>query len=124
MVPSIGCRDLFSRLGDDQLVVVDCRRESEAADQIPCVPGALHMPLSELLKEAHILPDDELIVLCGIEPDGSDSRQAYRLLRIKGRDAVCLEGGVAEWLTLGYPTEPYRRLSRTPQMVSASLMPT
>lgn len=103
MVPGIDARDLYSRLGDDELLVIDCRSEDEWTRVQLHVPGALRMTLAELGEAAHILPDDELIVLCGT--DGADTDDAWRVLRVRGRQAVCLSGGLSGWLALGYPVE-------------------
>jgi rhodanese-related sulfurtransferase len=103
--PCIGCSELYSMLEDDEVVVIDCRGE-EAWGAVPeHIPGALRMSLVDLYRSAHVLPDDELIVVCGIEPDGSDSKRACRMLRLRGREAVCLEGGLPAWLDAGLPTE-------------------
>lgn len=119
MVPTIGCRDLFSRLGDDEVVVVDCREGLGGPHLAHCIPGAVRIPLAELLQAADILPDDELIVLCGEAEDGSDARQAYRILRMKGRDAVCLDGGIVRWMACGYLSEPYTLIPRARAMAQA-----
>jgi rhodanese-related sulfurtransferase len=106
--PSIDCRELFVRLGDDEVLVIDCRDEEHWVRYELQVPGALKMGIEEISEFAHALPDDELIVLCGCLPDGSDSRRALRLLTVRGRDAVFLRGGLPAWLSQGYPTERYR----------------
>ncbi len=107
MIPTVDCRELYLRLGDDDLVVVDCRSQDEWNGLEAHIPGALWMPPQELESEdaVHALPDDELIVLCGLGPDGSDARRAYRILQLRGRDAVCLEGGLETWVTNGYPAD-------------------
>lgn len=102
---TIDPKDLFVRLGDDELLVVDCRDEGEWCRYELQIPGALPMSVGEMSESAHVLPDDELIVLCGCAPDGSDARRAARLLRLRGRDAVVLEGGLRGWIAGGFPTE-------------------
>lgn len=103
MVPRIDPRDLFLRLGDDELLVVDCRTDDEWERVQLHIPGALRMTLTELCEAAHILPDDELIVLCGADAD--DAHEAWRILRLRGRESVCLDGGLLRWLDRGYPVE-------------------
>lgn len=115
--PSIDCRELFTRLGDDEILVIDCREEDDWSCYELQVPGALKMGVAEIYEFAHALPDDELIVLCGCAADGSDSRRASRLLRLRGRDAVCLRGGLQAWISQGYPTERY--FPRTPRVAQA-----
>lgn len=105
MEPSIDCRDLFLKLGDDEVLVLDCRDESDWERYQFQIPGALRMTLRELREAAHSLPDDELIVLCGLAEDGADVKRAYRQLRLRGRTAVRLEGGLRAWVANGFPTE-------------------
>ncbi len=103
--PTIGCRELYSLLHEDDIVVVDCRAEEAWRGMPVHIPGALWMTLPELLRSAHVLPDDELIVLCGSDPDGRDSQRACRMLRQRGREAVSLEGGLNAWIRAGLPTD-------------------
>jgi rhodanese-related sulfurtransferase len=101
----MACAELYVRLGDDEVLVLDCR---EPEDWLRCglhVPGALWMTFEEILRDVAVLPDDELIVVCGCASDGSDARRVFRLLRRLGFNVVCLEGGLQEWLTQGLPTE-------------------
>lgn len=107
MEPVIDSRDLYLRLGDDELLVIDCREEEDWVVSPFRIPGALRMPLAELSEAAHALPDDELIVLCGASHDCSDARRAWRILRLHELDAVCLSGGLPAWVRAGYPTEPH-----------------
>jgi rhodanese-related sulfurtransferase len=102
--PSISPHELFLRLGDDELLVLDCRDDDDWTGFGVHIPGALRMTVEELAQSAQMLPDDELIVVCG-NSDGKDCRRAYRLLSLSGRDVVCLKGGLAAWVTSGYPTE-------------------
>ncbi len=104
MEPSITPNDLFVRLGDDEIVVVDCREDEDWRGFGVHIPGALRMTLAEISQSGQALPDDELIVLCGAG-EGRACRRAYRLLRLCGRDVVCLQGGLEAWVTAGYPTE-------------------
>jgi rhodanese-related sulfurtransferase len=108
--PSIDCHGLYSRLfEDDELLVIDCRDAREDDPYEVQIPGALAMCFEELEESLHVLPDDELIVLCGCSLDGEDSRRAWRLLLMRGREALCLQGGLPAWISGGYPTEPCPR---------------
>jgi rhodanese-related sulfurtransferase len=93
------------RLGDEEVLVLDCRDPSDWDRYGLHIPGALWMPFEALLRESQVLPDDELIVVVGCAPDGSDSRKAFRLLLQRGFNAICLEGGLQGWITHGLPTE-------------------
>lgn len=105
MEPAILCTELFVRLGDDDVLVLDCRSVEDWARYSLHIPGALWMTPEEIVQDLSILPDDELIIVVGCAEDGSDGRQICRLLRLRGRNAVCLEGGLQEWITHGLPTE-------------------
>ncbi len=104
MESSIPGLDVLELLGDEEVVVVDCRSRDEWGFVPLQIPGALRMALEEILDSPHALPDDELIVLCD-EADGSRARRAWRALLLAGRTAVCLRGGLREWIRRGYPTE-------------------
>lgn len=114
------CSELLERLGEDELLVLDCRQRG-SADPLRGlqIPGALWISPSELDEALHVLPEDELIVLCGVEADGSDAETAWSLLTQSGRTAVCLDGGLGTWVRQGYPTEPRRRGARADSVVDA-----
>lgn len=128
MEPRISCADLFLRLEEDEVLVVDCRNFDASDVEDGQIPGALRMTPEELAFAGHVLPDDELIVLCGSARDGSDVRRAWRALVRQGFFAVCLDGGLPGWIRAGYPVDtgsPYssRRLpsvmgDETPTTVS------
>lgn len=105
--PRMPCTELYVRLGDEDVLVLDCRDPDDWSRYGLHIPGALWMPFEELLRDAEALPDDELIVVCGCAQDGSDARRACRLLQLRGRNAICLEGGLQGWITHGLPTESH-----------------
>lgn len=104
MEPTIQCRDLLLRLGDDDVLVLDVRGGGERWYQDVQIPGALRLSLVELAEAATALPDDELIVICGWDRE-ADVRRAYRQLWMRGLDAIVLDGGMRAWISLGFPTE-------------------
>lgn len=65
------------------------------------------MSFEDILADPGVLPDDELIVVCGCAPDGSDAHRACRLLQQRGLLAVCLDGGLHGWISEGLPTESH-----------------
>ena len=107
MVPRIPCSELFLRLGDDDVLVLDCREAEDWEHLELHVPGALHLTAAELAEVATSLPDDELIVLCGSGPGERDTHRAWQVLQRYGLTAVCLQGGLQAWVTLGFPTESH-----------------
>jgi rhodanese-related sulfurtransferase len=112
-------RDLLIRLGDDEVLVLDCRPEDDWCHRDVQVPGALRMNVAEIAASAHILPDDELIVLydCGRGATSTDVRRAYRILRMRGLDPIILDGGLHSWIAHGFPTERRADAARGPAAV-------
>jgi len=110
----IPCAELYLRLGDDDVLVLDCRSPDNWEQVEFHIPGSLRMTPEEVARDLFILPDDELIVLCGCEEDWEDVLRICRLLLLQGRKAVCLEGGIQAWVAEGFPTE--RHHSRVPAM--------
>lgn len=104
MEPTIHCRDLLLRLGDDEVLVIDCRPDDQWHALDVQIPGALWIASGELAHAARSLPDDELIVVYGTSRD-VHAHRACRMLRLRGFDAVMLDGGLRTWISLGFPTE-------------------
>lgn len=109
--------ELVGRLGDDEVVVVDVRSEEELRNLPMQIPGAIRMSLEDIQAAPWSLPDDELIVLCD-GGDGVFARRASRTLRMAGRRALVLKGGLSAWLHAGFPTE--RIMPRHPTAVRAA----
>ena len=107
VVPRILCTELYVRLGDEEVLVLDCRDAKDWERYGMHIPGALWMSFEEVVRDGAALPDDELIVVCGCAPDGSDAHRVCRLLQQRGLSAVCLEGGLQGWITHGLPTESH-----------------
>jgi len=116
--PTIHCRDLLLRLGDDEILVIDCRPGDQWHSLDVQIPGALWITADELAHAAQSLPDDELIVVYGTSRD-THARRAVRLLRLRGFDAVMLDGGLRTWISLGFPTE---RAASARQMAVPSVL--
>ena len=101
----ISGRTLLAHLGEDEVVVVDCRSDAER-ERLPVqIPGAIHMSCEEIHASPLVLPDDELIVLYDAEGVSPGCRRAGRILELAGRSVAILDGGLRGWLQHGYPTE-------------------
>lgn len=94
-----GAQELFERLGaGERIVLVDVRTEAELRGGV--LPGARHIPLSELEARWEELSDaDEIVCYCAA---GVRSLRAARVLRQHGLiNATSLEGGVTAWTAVG-----------------------
>jgi rhodanese-related sulfurtransferase len=115
----ISCSELYERLGDDDVLVLDVRADADW-ERLPLhVPGALRLSPEELSTALAMLPDDELIILCGTAPAEADARRALNLLRRAGRMARVLAGGLHAWVLGGLPTERHPTLLDEAQGQSA-----
>lgn len=110
----IPCAELYLRLGDDDVLVLDCRSPDNWEQVEYHIPGSLRMTPEEIARDLFVLPEDELIVLCGCEEDWEDVLRICGFLLMRGRNAVCLEGGIQRWVAEGFPTE--RHLCPTPAL--------
>jgi len=96
-------RALRRRIREGDVTVVDVRpREEYEAGHIP---GAVSIPLPELVKELANLPKKEEIVAYCRGPYCVLAIEAVNLLRKKGFRAVRLEDGVLDWAAHGFRLE-------------------
>jgi len=93
--------ELFRRLRDEEVLVLDVRPEAEYA--AGHIPGAVNVPHDQLAARLAELPAGADIVAycrgryCVFAPD------AVRLLRARGLSARPLEGGLPDWRLAGLP---------------------
>ncbi|MFI1865791.1 rhodanese-like domain-containing protein [Streptomyces jumonjinensis] len=90
-------------LQEGSAVLLDVREQDEW--QAGHAPGARHLPLSRLTAGAAApgTPTGRRLVL--ICRSGHRSRQAARLLRARGADAVDVTGGMTAWARKGLPVQ-------------------
>jgi rhodanese-related sulfurtransferase len=70
------------------------------------IKGSINVPYNELSDYARNLPKDAELILYCASYSCPLSRKAYQLLKSEGfTNLVAYEGGIAEWYSLGYPTE-------------------
>jgi len=71
------------------------------------LPGAISLPLRELPSQFAKIPRAGRVVLyCSCGPGNIEEGYSYQILREQGyRNVSVLEGGMTEWLRLGYPVE-------------------
>ena len=93
--------ELFRRLRDGQVLVLDVRPEAEYA--AGHIPGAISLPHDQVAARLAELPEGADIVAycrgryCVFAPD------AVRLLRARGFSARPLRGGLPDWRQAGLP---------------------
>ncbi len=88
-----------SQIGDD--VLLDVREDDEWA--AGHAPGALHIPLGQLVARLDELPGDQPVaVVCR---GGGRSAQATAYLLGQGRDVRNVAGGMKAWAASGLPLE-------------------
>ena len=97
-VPEMSVDDLAVALDDRRVHIIDVRERSEFASGR--VPGAVHVPLSELSRRVAEVPTGRPIaVICA---SGSRSRTATRFLLDRGiSDASSVKGGTGAWARSG-----------------------
>ena len=85
----------------DGIPIIDVReqRDFDAAH----VPGAVHIPLNDILMDTTILPDGDILFVCNV---GVTSRVASEMALASGRENVYnLSEGTKGWVAAGNPVE-------------------
>jgi rhodanese-related sulfurtransferase len=82
-----------------EAMLVDVREPDEWA--AGHAPGALHIPLGDLVHRAGEIPQDRQVhVVCKV---GARSAHAVQALNANGWDAVNVDGGMLAWEAVGRP---------------------
>jgi rhodanese-related sulfurtransferase len=92
---------LLDRIRRDDVLVLDVRHPAEYA--AGHIAGARFVPVTELRRRLHELPDDTEIVAYCRGPYCVYADEAVRLLRDHGLKATRLEDGFPEWKHTGLP---------------------
>jgi rhodanese-related sulfurtransferase/DNA-binding transcriptional ArsR family regulator len=101
--PRLSRSEVFSKLADDEVVVIDTRPREEF--EAGHVPGAMSIPFDELESRIDEIPRDRTVVpycrgdYCCWAP------RAQTLLEENGISAVCMSGGLADWGESDLPVE-------------------
>jgi ArsR family transcriptional regulator len=95
--------DLFSRMHEGLVTVLDVRPEDEFS--VGHLPGALNIPLSELERRLGELPPDREVIAYCRGPYCVLSFEAVTVLRKLGFVVRRLEDGYPEWKAAGLPVE-------------------
>jgi len=96
--------ELSAKLGSPRVTIVNVL-EPEAYKKIH-IKGSISLPRRELEagKWQELDFDREIVVYCS-SYDCNASREAAKLLELKGMDVSAYEGGIREWAEAGLPTE-------------------
>jgi rhodanese-related sulfurtransferase/predicted transcriptional regulator len=95
--------DLLKRAAEGEVTVLDVRPPEEYA--AGHVPGALNIPVKELIAHLETLPHDQEVVAYCRGPYCVLAFEAVSQLRAHGFRARRLEEGFPEWKTAGLPVE-------------------
>ncbi len=95
--------DLLKRAAEGDVTVLDVRPPEEYA--AGHVPGALNIPVKELIAHLEGLPQDQEVVAYCRGPYCVLAFEAVSQLRAHGFRARRLEDGFPEWKTAGLPVE-------------------
>ncbi|MGH9085927.1 MAG: rhodanese-like domain-containing protein [Acidimicrobiales bacterium] len=100
-IPHIDVHDLAARLADGA-PLIDVREDDEF--QAARVPGALQIPLGEVVERIDEVPHDgrTVYVICA---RGGRSGKAVEHYRAQGIDAVNVAGGTVAWIDAGLPID-------------------
>jgi membrane protein DedA with SNARE-associated domain/rhodanese-related sulfurtransferase len=87
-------------------VVVDVRSVTAVTLAQQRIPGALHVPLPDIVRHLEALPRDREVILYCTCPNEASAAQAARLLMSQGFSRVRpLRGGLDAWISAGYTVE-------------------
>jgi rhodanese-related sulfurtransferase len=92
---------LLRRVREGSVTVLDVRPEEEYL--AGHLPGAISIPLKDLVRRLSELHRDQEIVAYCRGPYCVLALQAVEILRAKGFDAVRLEEGIPDWQAMGLP---------------------
>jgi rhodanese-related sulfurtransferase/predicted transcriptional regulator len=100
---SISATQLWQRIQNDDVIVLDVRPESEYSQSH--IPRALSIPLIQLKEKINELPKDIDVVAYCRGPYCVLSPEAVAMLKKSGIKAIRLEEGLPEWRQAGLPVE-------------------
>jgi rhodanese-related sulfurtransferase len=99
----ISATQLWQRIQNNEVVVLDVRPESEYSQSH--IPNSISIPLNQLKEKINGLPKDIDVVAYCRGPYCVLSPEAVALLKKAGIKAIRLEEGLPEWKLAGLPVE-------------------
>lgn len=101
-VPEVDVREAYRRCHSGEATLVDVREADELAQA--SIPGAIHLPLSEMATRYAELPHDrELLVIC--QSSVRSSFVTDMLARSGYERSTNVAGGIVAWYHAGLPVE-------------------
>ncbi|MFL9711175.1 ArsR/SmtB family transcription factor [Methylobacillus pratensis] len=100
---AISIQELVRRMADESIVLLDVRPDEEFAQGH--LPGAVNIPLKDLVPRLGELPNESQIIAYCRDPYCVLSSEAVTILRENGLTALRLIGGVPEWKAVGLAVE-------------------
>ncbi len=112
----ISVEELQGRMqGDPAPVIIDVRSTTAQTLELRRIPGALHLPVSDVARHLGDLPRDREIILYCTCPNEASAAKAARLLMNNGfRQVRPLKGGLEAWIEAGYTVEAVVRSDSRP----------
>lgn len=103
----ISVTDLYDLMqAGAQPIVVDVRSPTARALEPRWIPGAIHVPVSDVGRHiAHLPRDREIIVYCTCPSEASAARVAKMLVNHGFKEVRPLFGGLDAWIAAGYEVE-------------------
>jgi membrane protein DedA with SNARE-associated domain/rhodanese-related sulfurtransferase len=103
----ISAGELYTHLGSaSPPVVLDVRSSTASGLQPQRIPGALQVPLQEVVQHLGKLPRDRDIILYCACPNEASAAKAAKVLMAHGyRRVRPLRGGLDAWIAAGYSVE-------------------
>ena len=89
-------------MDDGTAVIIDVREDAEVAQA--AIPGAVHIPMSELLDRLAEVPRDRTVIFSCHSGGRSQNVCQYLEQNEDFTGLVNLEGGIVAWSQAGLPT--------------------
>lgn len=97
MLKELSAKDLEMFLKEHQALLIDVRSEMEFSEE--SIPGAINIPVDQLLGRLSEVPEDRTIIT-QCRTGGRSSVAALQLMQRGYKDVVNLEGGIMAWKQL------------------------
>ncbi|HOZ15080.1 MAG TPA: rhodanese-like domain-containing protein [Tenuifilaceae bacterium] len=95
-------KDAYSVAKDGNAIIVDVREQSFTAYKQFDVPTVIYCPISTLVDNMEVIPNDIAVILA--DSTGIHSHEAFIILKDAGYGNIAnLAGGIVEWERDGLP---------------------